>query len=67
MQLENYIAKLNAPDELPRNPKSDIYYESMHEQWQLQLDAMDMTPKQAQIAIYLTGTLDDAGYLHADL
>jgi RNA polymerase sigma-54 factor len=67
LQLENYIAKLNAPDELPRNPKSDVYYESMHEQWQLQLDAMDMTPKQAQIATYLSGTLDDAGYLHADL
>ena len=67
LQLENYIAKLNAPDELPRNPKSDVYYESMHEQWQLQLDAMDMTPKQAQIATYLIGTLDDAGYLHADL
>ena len=67
LQLENYIAKLNAPDELPQNPKSDVYYESMHEQWQLQLDAMVMTPKQAQIAAYLTGTLDDAGYLHADL
>jgi RNA polymerase sigma-54 factor len=67
LQLENYIAKLNAPDELPQNPKSDVYYESMHEQWQLQLDAMDMTPEQAQIATYLTGTLDDAGYLHADL
>ena len=67
LQLENYIAKLNAPDELPQNPKSDVYYESMHEQWQLQLDAMDMTSKQAQIATYLTGTLDDAGYLHADL
>ena len=67
LQLENYIAKLNAPEDLPQNPKSDVYYESMHEQWQLQLDAMDMTPRQAQIATYLMGTLDDAGYLHADL
>jgi len=67
LQLENYIAKLNAPAEMPQNPKSDVYYESMHEQWQLQLDAMDMTPRQAQIATYLMGTLDDAGYLHADL
>ena len=67
LQLENYIAKLNAPEDLPQNPKTDVYYESMHEQWQLQLDAMDTTPKQAQIATYLMGTLDDAGYLHADL
>ena len=67
LQLENYIAKLNAPEDLPQNPKSDVYYESMREQWQSQLDAMDMTPRQAQIATYLMGTLDDAGYLHADL
>jgi RNA polymerase sigma-54 factor len=67
LQLENYISKLNAPDELPRNPKSDIYYESLHERWQLQLDEMDMTDRQAQIATYLVGTLDDSGYLHADL
>ena len=67
LQLENYIAKLNAPDELPSNPKSDIYYESLHEQWQSQLDAMDMTEHQARIAAYLVGTLDDSGYLHADL
>jgi RNA polymerase sigma-54 factor len=67
LQLENYISKLNAPDELPRNPKSDIYYESLHESWQLQLDEMDMTDRQAQIATYLVGTLDDSGYLHADL
>lgn len=67
LQLENYISKLNAPDELPRNPKSDVYYESLHEQWQLQLDAMEMTEKQSKIAAYLTGTLDDAGYLQADL
>lgn len=67
LQLENYLSKLNAPDELPRNPKSDIYYESLHERWQLQLDEMDMTDRQAQIATYLVGTLDDSGYLHADL
>ena len=67
LQLENYISKLNAPDELPRNPKSDVYYASLHEQWQLQLDAMEMTEKQSQIATYLIGTLDDAGYLQADL
>ncbi len=67
LQLENYISKLNAPDELPRNPKSDVYYESLHERWQIQLDEMDMTDYQSQIAAYLVGTLDDAGYLHADL
>lgn len=66
-QLENYIAKVNAPDEERRNPKSDVYYESMREQWQSQLDEMDMTERQSQIATYLMGTLDDAGYLHADL
>jgi RNA polymerase sigma-54 factor len=66
-QLENYIAKVNAPDEDRRNPKSDVYYESMREQWQSQLDEMDMTERQSQIATYLMGTLDDAGYLHADL
>ena len=67
LQLENYITKLNAPDDLPQHPKSDVFYASMHEQWQLQLDAMEMSPKQAQIATYLMGTLDEAGYLHADL
>jgi len=67
LQLENYISKLNAPDELPSNPKSDIYYESLHERWQMQLDEMDMIDRQAQIATYLVGTLDDSGYLHADL
>ena len=67
LQLENYISKLNAPDELPRNPKSDIYYESLHERWQLRLDEMDMNERQEQIATYLVGTLDDSGYLHADL
>ncbi|MBP5496306.1 MAG: RNA polymerase factor sigma-54 [Bacteroidales bacterium] len=66
-QLENYIAKVNAPDEQRRNPKSDVYYESMREQWQWQLDEMEMTERQSQIATYLMGTLDDAGYLHADL
>ena len=67
LELENYIAKLNAPDEQRRNPKSDVYYESMREQWQWQLGEMEMTERQAQIATYLMGTLDDAGYLHADL
>lgn len=67
MELENYIAKVNAPDELPRNPKSDVYYESVREQWQNQLGEMDMTEKESKIATYLMGTLDDAGYLHADL
>jgi len=67
LQLENLIAKVNAPDEQRRNPKADVYYESIHEQWQWQLDEMDMTDRQSQIATYLIGTLDDAGYLHADL
>lgn len=66
-ELENRIANINAPEELPRNPKSDVYYESMREQWQNQLREMDMTEKQSKIATYLMGTLDDAGYLHADL
>jgi len=66
-QLENIIAKVNAPDEQRRNPKADVYYESVHEQWQGQLGEMDMTERQSQIANYLIGTLDDAGYLHADL
>lgn len=66
-QLENYIAKLNAPDDTLRNPKADVYYESVRERWQWQLGEMDMTDHQAQIATYLMGTLDDSGYLHADL
>ena len=65
-QLENYIAKLNAPDDTLRNPKADVYYESVRERWQWQLGEMDMTDHQAQIATYLMGTLDDSGYLHAD-
>jgi len=67
LQLENYIAKLNSPDEQRSNPKADVYYESMREQWLWQLGEMDMTDHQLQIATYLMGTLDDAGYLHADL
>lgn len=67
LQLENYIAKVNAPADLPRNPKADVYYESVREQWQWQLREMEMTERQFQIATYLMGTLDDAGYLHADL
>ena len=67
LQLENYIAKLNAPDEERRNPKGDVYYETMREQWLGQLGEMDMDDRQLQIATYLMGTLDDAGYLHADL
>lgn len=67
VELENYIAKINAPDEQRQNPKSDVYYESMREQWQWQLGEMEMTERQAQIATYLMGTLDDDGYLNADL
>ena len=67
LQLENYISKLNAPDETSVNPKSDVYYESMREKWQGQLGEMDMTELQARIATYLMGTLDDSGYLHADM
>ena len=67
LQLENYIAKMNAPDEQRRNPKADVYYESMRERWQWQLGEMEMTDRESQIATYLMGTLDDAGYLHADL
>ena len=67
LELENYIAKINAPDEQRRNPKSDVYYQSMREQWQWQLGEMEMTERQAQIATYLMGTLDDDGYLNADL
>ena len=66
-QLEKYIAKQNAPDDSLRNPKAEVYYESVRERWQWQLGEMDMTDRQAQIATYLMGTLDDSGYLHADL
>lgn len=66
-QLENYIAKLNAPDDTLRNPKADVYYESVRERWLWQLGEMEMNDRQKQIATYLVGTLDDAGYLNADL
>lgn len=67
LQLENQIARINAPSDTPENPRSNIYYESLHEQWQLQLDEMDMDERQSQIATYLIGTLDEYGYLNADL
>ncbi len=66
-QLENQISKLNSPVNTPDSSKVNIYYESLHEQWQLQLDEMEMTDRESQIATYLIGTLDDSGYLHADL
>lgn len=67
LRLENQIAKLNSPADIPQSQKTNIYYESLHEQWQNQLDEMPLTERESQIATYLIGTLDDSGYLNADL
>lgn len=65
--LENQIAHINAPDERLNNPKSDIFYESLHENWKVQLDEMNIPEHQMLIAEYLVGTLDGNGYINADM
>lgn len=67
LQLENRISRLNAPEETKTNPKGDIFYESIHESWKIQLDEMDIPEKMQPIAEYLVGTLDESGYLNSDL
>lgn len=66
-EIENRIDRTNAPEIKYRGDNSNVFYHSLHEQWQIQLDEMDMTARQSQIAHYLTGNLDDSGYFTGDL
>lgn len=63
-QIERAVDRLNAPDGTGRE-HVQVYHSSLHEDWQRQLDEMDMTGQQAQIARYIVGYLDSSGYLTA--
>ncbi len=66
-EIENQIQRLNAPEEDPSRDRQGVFYNSLQEQWQLQLGAMDMTEQQRLIADYIVGVLDEDGYLRSDL
>lgn len=66
-EIEDRIDRLNAPETAFSGDRNNVYYHSLHEQWQIQLDEMDMTERQSQIAHYLAGNLDDSGYFTGDL
>ncbi len=66
-EIENTIRRLNAPEARNDNDRIGIFHNSIQEQWQLQLGEMNMTDKQARIARYLAGNLNDDGYFTMDL
>ena len=66
-EIENRIRRLNAPDEGTSFDRQGVYAESLQERWQLQLGEMKMDERQKQIASYIVGNLDDAGYLNSDV
>ena len=67
-EIESRIQRLNAP-ELSSNTSErvGVFYNSLQEQWQLQLGEMNMTERQSVIAHYLAGNLDDDGYFTMDI
>lgn len=66
-QIENAIDRLNAPADSAFTGKNRAYHDSMHERWQIQLNEMNLTDREAKIAQYMTGYLDDTGYFTVDL
>lgn len=66
-EIENRIQRMNAPDEDRSRGRQSVFSQSLQEQWQLQLGAMEMTEQQQLIADYLMGNLDVSGYLSSDL
>jgi len=66
-EIENRIQRANAPDENTFYDRQGVYTESLQERWQTQLGEMDMDERQRQIAEYLVGNLDDAGYIASDM
>jgi len=66
-EIENRIMRANAPDESYVYDRQGVYTESLQERWQSQLGEMEMDEKQRQIAEYLVGNLDDAGYMTSDM
>ena len=65
--IENSIRRANAPDDSVVYDRQGVYAASLQENWQIQLGEMEMDERQKQIADYLVGTLDDAGYLNSDV
>lgn len=66
-EIENRIQRLNASGEDRSRDSQGVFFQSLQEQWQLQLGAMEMTDQQSLIADYIMGNLDVSGYLSADL
>lgn len=66
-QIENAIDRLNAVEDKGFASKNRASFNSMQERWQMQLNEMNLTENQADIARYMVGYLDDAGYFTADL
>ena len=65
-EIEDSIRRANAPDESNVYDRQGVYSESLQERWQIQLGEMEMDERQKQIADYLVGNLDNAGYLNTD-
>lgn len=66
-QIENEIARINAPDTNSKRDSVGVYRDSQREQWQWQLGEMEMDERERVIANYLIGNLDDGGYLAVDV
>ncbi len=66
-EIEDRIQRMNAPDPDRYRDNSGVFYQSMQEQWRTQLGEMDLTERQAIIAQYIVGSLDDDGYCTTDL
>lgn len=68
-EIEREISRLNAPEIKDRTDNSLIYasHDSQMDLWCRQLDEMEMTDKQSEIAHYLLGSLENNGYLKTDL
>ena len=65
--IENSIRRANAPDDSVVYDRQGVYAASLQENWQIQLGEMEMDERQKQIADYLVGNLDEAGYLNSDV
>lgn len=66
-ELENEIARINAPDTSGQRDSVGVYRDSQREQWQWQLGEMEMNERERSIANYLLGNLDNGGYLPVDV
>ena len=66
-EIENQIQRLNAPDPDKVRDSQGVFFESLQEQWLLQLGEMVLTERENMIAQYLVGNLDNDGYFTSDI